>query len=128
MIDDPYKAWNLQETAVQRALRDLQPLRSFIDQQNELTRYSELSRGIADEIERADQLIDHAGIDSLIAQSSLVSTEAQSIAERFHLPEMQALAELRNSLLEPTIVDAMARYGLEANNIGNAMAEMGAPW
>lgn len=132
MNDDPLKKWRLQETALQRAVRELQPLQSIFADHERLARIVDPYRGVLEEANRTSRLIDQAfvpnGIDDLIARTSVASAVFPDIAERFRLPEMEALAELQNSLTQPGIAEAINRYGLEVDIVSRAMADMKSPW
>jgi len=123
--DDAFKNLHLPETALQRAVRDLQPLQSVFAEQERLARIIEPYRGVLDEATRTSRLIDEAlgrnGIADLMAQTA-------AMAERFRLPELEAIAALRNNLVQPGILEALDRYRLEADVVSRAMAEMKSPW
>jgi hypothetical protein len=132
MNDDLFKKWRLQETALQRAVRDLQPIQSILAEQERLARIFDPYRGALEETARTSRLIDQAlgrnGIDDLIAQASLARTAFGGIAEQFRFPDMEALAGLRNNLAHPNIAGAINRYGLEIDIVSQAMANMKSPW
>ncbi|MBE0454998.1 MAG: hypothetical protein IBX58_15120 [Roseovarius sp.] len=132
MNDDPLKNWRLQETALQRAARELQPLQSILADQERLGRIFDTYRGVLEEATRTSRLIDQAivpnAIHDLIARTPLAGVAFSNIAEKFRLPEMEALAELQSSLAQPSIAEAISRYSLKVDMVSRAMADMKSPW
>ena len=132
MNEDFFKKWRLQETSLQRAVQELQPLQSFLKDQERLTWIIDPYRGALEEASRTSLLIDQAyvpnGIEDLIARTSLASAAFPDVTERFRLPEIEALAGLQNSLTQPGIAEAINRYSLEMDIVSRAMADMKSPW
>ena len=73
MNDDLFRKLQLQETALQRAVRELQPLQNMVAEQNRIAQIIDPYRGMLEEAMRANRLIDEAigqnGIADLVAQT-----------------------------------------------------------
>jgi len=123
--DDAFKKLNLPPSALQRAVRDLESRQSVFAEQERLARVIEPYRGLLDEARSSSLLFDDGfgrnGIADLMAQTA-------AMAERFRLPELQAIAALQDNLVQPGILEALERYHLDADVVSRAMAEMKSPW
>lgn len=131
MNDDLFRKLQLQETALRRAARELQPWQNIVAEQERFARIVDPHRGMLEEATRASRLIDEAlgrnGVADLAAQAAAASA-LPGFAQRFRLPELEALTALQKSLTQPSILDTLDRYRLEADIVSRAMAEMKSPW
>lgn len=125
MNENPLKKFELQETALQRAVRELQPMSEMLSEQDRIARMVDPYRGMLEEATRTNRLIEEA-----LSRSSVADLTAQTaaVAEQFRLPELSAITALQKSLTQPTILEALDRYHLQADVVIRAMAHLKSPW
>jgi hypothetical protein len=131
MNDELFRKLQLQETALQRAASELQPWQKIVAEQERFARIVDPYRGMLEETTRASRLIDEAlgrnGVADLVAQT-VAASALPDFAQRFRLPELEAITALQKSLTQPGILETLDRYRLESDIVSRAMAEMNSPW